>query len=822
MGYTLIITEKPAASKKIADALAEGKAIKENLNGVPYYKITRGKKDIVIACAVGHLYGLSQKDGARKWDFPVFDIEWQPAHETRKTAAFSKKYLQAIKKLSKEAEEFIVATDLDTEGEVIGLNVIKYACRKKDANRMKFSTLTKDDLIEAFENRSPTIEWGLANAGEARHYLDFFNGINYSRALTSAYKTTGGFKILSIGRVQGPALKIIVDREKEIKAFKPVPYWQIELNGNVNKGDIIAWYTRDLYWEGERIGNIIKIKESIYYDNKLKKITKDIEKGYKNEKEAEKEFLNLIESLKNKGLKEEKLKENQNKILLIKKNEDKIWDKKDAEQVMKNVKDRKEGRVDKVEKKQFKQAPPNPFDLTALQIEAYRVFKIQPKDTLAIAQDLYTSGYISYPRTSSNQLPAKIGYSKILSLLANQGRYKELCSQLLRNRGLSPNNGNKTDPAHPAIYPTGIVPQVDERAGKIYDLITRRFMATFGEPAVRETMNINIDVNKEIFVAKGTRTIEKGWFVYYGNYVRLEEEELPTVKENDIVKVKKITMHDKETMPPKRYTPASIIKELEKKGLGTKATRAGIVDTLFQRQYVHGQKSIEATELGINTIKTLEKYVPEIIDEALTRHFENEMEEIREGKKKKEDVLEESEKGIIKVIGDFRKHEKDIGENLKKAHWEAKDAMATLGNCPNCKKGVLMMRKGKYGSFAACSAYPKCKTTFSLPSNAMIKPSKNVCKICGMPMVVAIKKKRPMEFCLNKDCKSKHVEGEAGEEAKAIAKGKIERKCPKCKVGNIVLRKSIYGSFLGCSAYPKCRYTERLDNNSKSNEKASK
>jgi len=745
MKYTLIIAEKPNAANKIAIALAEGKAIKESMNQVPYYRITRGKKDIVVACAVGHLYGLSQKKGEKKWAFPVFDIEWQPAHETRKTAAFSKKYLQAIKKLAKEADEFVVATDYDIEGEVIGLNVVKYACKKKDASRMKFSTLTKLDLIESYEHRSKTLDWGQANAGEARHYLDFFNGINYSRALTAAYKTTGGFKILSIGRVQGPALKIIVDREKEIKAFKPVPYWQIELNGNVNDGNILALHKTD-----------------------------------------------------------------------------KFWDKKEADKVMKNVKGKKEGFVDKVEKKQFKQQPPNPFDLTAMQVEAYRLFKIQPKDTLAIAQDLYTAGAISYPRTSSNQLTAKIGYSKILSLLAKQGRYKDLCSQLLKGKGLQPNNGKKTDPAHPAIYPTGLVPNADERAMKIYDLIVRRFMSTFGEPATRETMKINVDVNKEIFVAKGTRTVEQGWFVYYGSYVRLEEEELPHVKEKDKVNVKKITMYDKETSPPKRYTPASIIKQLESKGLGTKATRASIVDTLFQRHYVHGTSSIEATELGINTMKTLEKYVPKIIDEAMTRHFETEMEEIRGGKKKKEDVLKEAEKDIISIIKDFKKHEKEVGESLKKAHWEAKDVMSTLGSCPSCKNGVLMLRKGKYGNFCACNKYPKCKTTFSLPNNAIIKPSKNVCKMCGMPMVIAIKKKRPMEFCLNRDCKSKHVEGEAGKLAKGIAKGHIEKKCPKCEEGKLVLRKSIYGSFLGCSSYPKCRYTERLSNDSKSDEKASK
>jgi DNA topoisomerase-1 len=733
--YELIITEKPNAAKRIAEALADGKPIKEDMNQVPYYKVTHGKKDIVVACAVGHLYGLDEKK--KSWNFPVFDIMWQPSHETKKAAAYSKKYLQTIKKLCKDANEFTVACDFDTEGSVIGANVIRLACKQKDASRMKFSTLTKPDLVEAYENKSKTLDWGQVNAGEARHYLDYFNGISYSRALTHAYKTTGGFKILSIGRVQGPALKIIVDREKEIAKFKPVPYWQIELYGNVNNGDVIAWHVKD-----------------------------------------------------------------------------KFWDKKDANKVMQNVNGEKEGRVKALEKTQFKQAPPNPFDLTALQIEAYRVFKIQPKETLAIAQELYTSGYISYPRTSSNQLSAKIGYSKILSLLGKNNSYSALCGSLLKGT-LTPNNGNKTDPAHPAIYPTGVAAKVDGKNAKIYDLIVRRFMSTFGTAALRETVKMNIDVNKEIFVAKGTRTVEKGWFVYYGPYVRLEEEELPKVKEGDKVLVKKITLHDKETQPPKRYTPASIIKELEKRGLGTKSTRASIVDTLFQRHYVLGMKSIEATELGINTIETLEKFVPQIIDETMTRHFEDEMEEIREGKKKKEEVLEEAKVEISGVIADFKKHEKKVGEELKQAHWQSKDAMNTIGQCPKCKKGNLMMRKGKFGAYAACSNYPKCKTTMSLPNNAFIKSANKNCPECGYPMIKEVRKKSAMDFCLNPNCKSKYLEGKAGKEAKGIAKGTIERKCPKCKEGNVVLRKSIYGSFLACDRYPKCRFTESLTNNKK-------
>ncbi|MBR9699446.1 DNA topoisomerase I [Candidatus Woesearchaeota archaeon] len=725
----LIITEKPQAAKKIADALADGKPIKENNQGVPYYLISHGKKDIIVACAVGHLYGLYQKEGTKKWTYPLFDIEWQASHETRKNAAYTKKYLMTIKKLSKEAKEFTVATDYDIEGEVIGLNVIKYACKKKDASRMKFSTLTKDDLVNAYENKSKTLDWGQANAGVTRHFLDWYNGINYSRALTSAIKTAGTFKLMSIGRVQGPALKTIVEREKEIKAFKPVPFWQIELNGEANKSPLTAWHI-----------------------------------------------------------------------------EDKFWKKQEVEKVMKKIKGGKEAIVDKIDSSKFNQSPPTPFDLTTLQTEVYRCHRISPKRTLEIAQELYTAGYISYPRTSSQQYPESIGYKKILSALKKNPSYKKLADKILSRKGLKPNDGKKTDPAHPAIYPTGVTPSLDSQNDKIYDIIVRRFLATFSDPAVRETNKIVMDMKDESFIAKGTRTLEKGWHEFYGPYVKLEEEDLPKVKKGDKVKVKKITKHDEETKPPKRYTPASIIRELEKRNLGTKSTRASIVDTLFNRGYVDG-KSIQATELGIRTIETLEHHSPKIIDEALSRHFEVEMEEIRKGKKKMEDVLKEAQDALTKILSDFKKKEKDIGKELKAANIETRDALSTIGNCPNCKEGKLQIRRGKYGQFVACNKYPDCKTTFSMPNNALIKPSDKECEVCKHPMVLSIRRaKKPMSFCINPDCKSKHP----------VDLGKLEKPCPTCSEGKLILRKSLYGSFLGCSSYPKCRHTEQVNGDNKS------
>ncbi|HLD00563.1 MAG TPA: DNA topoisomerase I, partial [Candidatus Nanoarchaeia archaeon] len=490
----LIITEKPSSAKKIAEALADGKPIQKKSQQSSYYEITHNKKPLLVTSAVGHLYTLveSNKQG---WTYPVFDIEWQPSYKTSKELKYVKNYIDTIALLAKKADEFTVACDYDVEGEVIGFNVVRYACKQKDANRMKFSTLTKGDLVDSYNTKMKHLDWGQAYAGETRHKLDWFYGINLSRALSASVKAVGSFKVMSAGRVQGPALKLLVDREREIQQFKPEPFWQIRLDGDYKTNYIEAWHQAD-----------------------------------------------------------------------------KIFDLKKVDKIMAVVSGAQEAVVTKVERSQRQQPPPNPFNLTTLQTEAYALFKLTPKDTLAIAQTLYLAGITSYPRTSSQILDPKLGFQKILADLSKQSAYKELCTALLKLKTLKPNNGKKTDPAHPAIYPTGLAPkELKSREQKIYDLIVKRFMATFGDAAVRETMEVSLDVKKEIFVTKGTRTVKENWHVLYKPYVRLEEVSLPEMKEKEVVTIKKIEKLDKETQPPKRFNQSSIIKELEKRNLGTKA-----------------------------------------------------------------------------------------------------------------------------------------------------------------------------------------------------------------------------------------------------------
>ena len=674
----LIITEKPQSAQKIAAALGSPRKLTEK--NVSYYEVSRNNKKLIIASAVGHLFNLTYSAGQKGW--PVFNLEWQPSY-LKKNSAFTKRYFDVLKKLSRKAEQYIIATDFDIEGEVIGWNVLRFICNQKTAKRMKYSTLTAPELQEAYDSPMPELEWGNAYAGESRHFLDWLYGINLSRALMSAIKQTGSFKILSIGRVQGPALKIIVDRDKEIENFKPVPYWQI-----------------------------FALKDNIKYKHPKDIFNREDLEKFKNIKEADAITKNTEESI----------------------------------------------------------IPNPPFDLTSLQREAYRLFKMSPSETLKVAQQLYLDGLISYPRTSSQKVPDSIKPKAILKKLSK--RFPE-AKEALRER---PIEGKKSDPAHPSIHPTGEFGKMKERDEKLYNLIAKRFIALFSKDAKtanRRTTLTAFPIEKEkiTFTASGLKIIDPGWTKFYPT--KIEESEIPDL--NGRIKIDKIEMEEKETKPPNRYTPTSLVSILEKKNLGTKATRSMIVDTLFDRGYLDG-KSIQATPLGKNLIATLEKHSPIIIDEDLTRQLEQEMEKIQESKsnfKEKEDqILEKAKRLITDISKEFKSKEKDIGHDLAKGleHLrQAQNEANTLTPCKTCNKGSLRIlyskKTRKY--FIACSAYPECKQTYSVPPNSLIKKSGNDCPADSFPKLLAIRKgKRPWEFCFNPDCPVEKEKREAWQKKK--------------------------------------------------------
>jgi len=677
--YELIITEKPKVSQRIAQALADGEVEKTQHGSVNYYILTRKGRKIIVAPAVGHVFTLVKEPG--QYDYPIFNIHWTPSYEARSSAKYTKAYVDTIKYLAKDASSVTCACDYDIEGELIGYNVIKFLIGDSaldKAARMKFSALTQEELEKAYDGREEHLDFNLANAGITRHILDWYWGINTSRALSHSYKSvTGRYVTLSAGRVQTPTLKVLDDRELEIKKFVPEPFWLV---------------------------------------------TALLENG-----------ILTIHDLGN------------------------IFDKKKAAEIHKSCKG-KDALVKKVQKRKFKQQPPTPFNLGDLQSEAYRVFKYSPRRTQITAQNLYEQGLISYPRTSSQKLPKGVDPKKIIEKLSKQNEYKTIAGELLSEKKLKANEGKKTDPAHPCIHPTGEFPKkLPVQDWKLYDLIVKRFLATFGKPAVRETHEISFNINNEDFNAKGTRTIEENWHHFYKPYVRLKEEELPEVREGEVFKVEKLKNEEKETQPPKRYSQAAIVKKMEQLGIGTKATRATILQTLYDRNYIEGTQ-LKVTEFGSKIIETIEKHAPELASEQLTRNFEEEVKQIRAGEKEKDVVIEEAKISLAEIFKKFKEHSEEIGKSLVESYAESEKKRRTLGPCPRCEKGELIIRVSRKSGkqFVGCSAYPNCDCSYPLPQGVLVVKAKKPCEHDNLPVIeVKRRGRRGYKMCIDPKCKSK-------------------------------------------------------------------
>ena len=527
----------------------------------------------------------------------------------------------------------------------------------------------------------------------------------------SSIKTTGKFAVMSIGRVQGPALKLIVDKEKQIQAFKPTPYWQIFLDANDGK-------------------NILEVKHS-----------KDITK---------KEELDKFEKLKGKTG---------------------IASTKKTKQII---------------------VPPAPFDLTSLQTEAYKFHGITPANALSVAQKLYLAGLISYPRTSSQKIGDLKEAEKVLKKLE-----KNFSSLVKEKSRKTPIEGNKSDPAHPAIIPTGThsnrLTDYDE---KIYNLIVKRFISCYCSDAELENKRVNVEVNGLKFGARGMEVKKDGWMKVYPT--KMEAKELKDM--NGEVNIDKVKIEEKETKPPKRYSPASIVTALEKKNLGTKATRANIIETLYDRNYVK-DKSIKATELGMRLIDTLDKYSSVIIDEGLTREIEKDMDIIRGSKhdleSKEKKTIDKAEKALTKISKDFKKNEIAIGKELRGANeaaWAQEKEDNKLLKCTGCGKGHLSLRyTPRFKSyFVGCDSYPDCTQTYPLPSGCVVKKVEGkMCEECGWPMLIRFKpSKRPWVFCFNPKCPTRlELDASGNNKKPSRYTGQKVKTKPEKKIADVSVKK---------------------------------
>lgn len=683
--YTLIVTEKPDAAARIATALDVNGKPKRNLqNGVPYYEANRDK-NLVIVPALGHLYTVSSQQKSRG-EYPVFEFKWVPLYMAERGAKRTRVWLETIAKLAENADAFVDACDYDVEGSIIGYTILKYACggKEAEAKRMKYSTLTREELEESYSNASATLDFNLIEAGLARHEVDWLYGVNLSRALTQAAKKhSGHYTTLSTGRVQGPTLKFLALRERSIKNFVPTPYWTIKAN--------------------------VRIDDSVFdvvYEKKI------------------------------------------------------IETKDEAEGIVKACRGKK-GKITTVETRKLLVPPPSPFDLGSLQNEAYRLFKYTPMFTSKIAQRLYLDALISYPRTSSQKLPPSIGYEAILQKLAKNHEHGRFARELLAKPVLKPKEGKGFDPAHPAIYPTGNLPEraLDNAERNIWNLIVKRFMAAFSDNMVQQTIDAIIDVKDYKFQLDGKETLEEGWLHFYKPYVHTLDVPLPRLVERQEVDVKKVTSQEEFTKPPSRYNPSSLLKRMQKENLGTKATRAGIIQTLYDRKYVAEEK-IVVTDLGFEVINVLQKYCPTVLSSKLTAELDERMSEIQEQKETRENVLNEAVEILKPVTARLKEKEDDIGEQLSQALMKAKLEERTVGICPTCKTGklVILYSKKTGKRFVGCTNYfaNTCRTAFPLPQQGVVKPLRSTCKSCGYPTLrVWQRGKHSWKFCLNPDCSSK-------------------------------------------------------------------
>ncbi len=459
-----------------------------------------------------------------------------------------------------------------------------------------------------------------------------------------------------------------------------------------------------------------------------------------------------------------------------------FWKEQEAKGVLEKVKDEKTAKVLDYVVQNKSIRPPIPFNTTEFLSEATKLGFSAAK-AMRMAEELYMGGYISYPRTDNTVYPKTLNLKSILKSL-ERSKFKEDVLRLYGERRKYPTRGKKESTDHPPIVPTRGA-NLEGEKGRIYELIVRRFLATLAPNLEYEEKNVKLAVKDEIFVSKGKELKNEGWLHYYP-YAKFQEEKLPELKSGDDVKIKEIYMERKETKPPARYTQSSLIKEMEKLNLGTKSTRAEIIQKLFDRGYVRGNP-IRPTQLGKALVDALESNNVEVIKPDMTAKLEIDMDKIEEGAAKSSEVVRESRDMLKGILKKLQEKEGEVGSNIKNS------MRYEIGECPDGGKLIYLERK----RLAICEKDGET-IYYNLPKTGHIEILDKKCPVCGLPLIKIIRRGQSPEIrCMNPKCeynKKKDVVG----------------KCPKCG-GDLVIRQSKNGKrFIGCSNYPKCDVTYPL------------
>jgi len=441
-------------------------------------------------------------------------------------------------------------------------------------------------------------------------------------------------------------------------------------------------------------------------------------------------------------------------------------DEKELEAIMEKLKDQKKGTIETLEVNENNDYPPSPFNTTTF-LAACSAQGLGTARAMSIAEDLYIRGYIRYPRTDNTVYPRSLDLYGVVRVL-KETEFKPLAEEILSQDRIRTSRGKFETTDHPPIYPTDAAPKKKLRMDEwqIYELIVRRFLATVAPIAIYKESKVTVNIKDELFKVTGKKYVELGWRKYY-TYLKLNEKSLPELKQGQEVKIDKIEKKEKATQPPKRCTQGSLIQEMDKLGLGTKSTRHDIIQKLYSRGYLEGKYPIP-TDSGIAVTKALEHYAEPITKSDMTSTLEENMTNIAEGEKTREDVVDES-KGMLKeIFKTLEPNKRKIGDEIRKA-LQSQNVITT---CEVCEKegredGVLVIKRSKRGKrFVGCINYPRCMNSYPLPQKGKVIPVEGRCPTCSAPQVKIIShRRRPWLTCINMECPSKVKKGKKpGEE----------------------------------------------------------
>ena len=586
-----------------------------------------------------------------------------------------KEIIRTLKNLAKKADEVIIATDFDREGELIGsdaVSMVRQVNEDVPVVRARYSSFTKPELEHAFARENlVAVDDDLAAAGESRQFIDLIWGAVLTRYLTMA-KFGGLGNVRSAGRVQTPTLALVARREKERQAFVPEDYWVVRGTAATQKGEEFKVAHATARFKDEATAT----------------------SAYQDAKAAGK------------------------------------------------------ARVTDVVKKTRKGTIQTPFNTTSLQTAA-AAEGLTPARTMRIAESLYMSGLISYPRVDNTVYPETLDLSEVVTMLKGVPQYANYCDELLAAQPLKATRGKQETTDHPPIYPTGVgdPDKLRPEEWKLYNLIARRFLATLSEQPVIEGTKVTLDAGGQTFAASGDVLVKPGYRAIYP-YGSKKDEQLPALSVGQEVDLTSLDLEAKQTEPPARYSQGKLVQEMERLGLGTKSTRASIIERLYEVKYLKNDP-IEPSQLGMAIIDALECYAAHITTPEMTSELEGDMTKVAEGQASQDAVVDHSRELLASLLEGLIEHKEDLGEAIS----DAVQADAKIGVCPKCGHGLLVKQSAKTrSSFIGCSAWPECEVTYPLPQGK-IQPVEEMCPVCGCPQIkVQPFRSKPYVVCVDPAC----------------------------------------------------------------------